>query len=253
MPDIPSCPEVIPPQFATTATARDCTDCRLASLCLPLALDQTELAKLERIIKHRTIHKGAHIYRDREAFGAIYVASSGVFKGYRLADSGNEEVVGFYYPGEMLGVDGIATNHYASSALALEEAAVCVLQFDELNTLSLSIPTLQRRFFQLISQEIARDQQLISILGKSQAEQRVAALLHSLSIRNARRGLSAVTFSLPMTRAEMGSYLGLSTESVSRMLSQLQNDGVIAADGREIVVADLKRLRNVAGGCMECE
>jgi len=229
-----------------------CSQCGLAALCLPLAMADDEIEQLEHIVQRsRPLRKGAHLYRERDAFTAIYVVRAGTFKGYRITDSGEEQIAGFYYPGEILGFDGISTNKYTSSAKALESASICEIQFDALSRLSATIPTLQQRVFQMIGQELARDQQLIMQLGKNTADQRVAALLFSISTRNARRGFSATRFILPMTRAEIGNYLGLAMESVSRVLSHLQARDIIAVEGKDIVVQDVDKLRNAANGCFE--
>lgn len=229
-----------------------CSHCGLAALCLPLALADDEIVQLEHIVQRsRPLRKGAHLYRERDPFTAIYVVRAGTFKGYRITDSGEEQVIGFYYPGEILGFDGISTNKHTSSAKALETGSICEIQFDALSRLSATIPMLQQRVFQMVGQEIARDQQLIMQLGKNTADQRVAALLFSISTRNARRGLSATRFLLPMTRAEIGNYLGLAMESVSRVLSHLQAQNVIAVEGKDVVVQNLDRLRNTANGCMD--
>lgn len=229
-----------------------CAHCGLAALCLPHALSEAEVGQLEHIVQRsRPLRKGAHLYRERDAFTAIYAVRSGVFKGYRITDAAEEQVVGFYYPGEILGIDGISTNRHASAARALEDAEICEIPFEALSHLSATIPSLQQRVFQMVGQELARDQQLIVQIGKNNADQRVAALLFSIATRNARRGQSSQRFTLPMTRAEIGNYLGLAMESVSRVFSHLQAQDIIAVDGKELQVRDIDALRRAANSCME--
>jgi CRP/FNR family transcriptional regulator, anaerobic regulatory protein len=226
-----------------------CNNCLLNSLCLPLALDLQEVDLLDKIIQRsKPLQRGEHLYRQDQPFNAVFAVRSGSVKGYSITDGGLEQVTGFYFPGEILGMDGIAKSKYASSARAMETASVCEIPFQKLEELSQRIPSLQRRFFQLMSHEIAEDQQLLSLLSKNTADQRVATLLLSLSARNKRRKLSAVNFRLPMSRTDIGNYLGLTVETVSRVLGRFQKIGVLTVDNKEIVIADPTGLRAVADG-----
>lgn len=228
-----------------------CTSCRLAPLCLPLALETGDLEQLESIIQRgRPLQKGEHIYQEGQAFTSVYAVRAGSVKAYRYADDGSEQVTGFYFPGKILGMDGISRNRHASSALALETSAICEIPFERLNELSTRIPSLQRHFFQLMSQEITEDQELITLLSKHSADQRVAALLLSISARNARRKLSATAFRLPMSRADIGNYLGLTVETVSRVFSRFQKLGLLSVDSKEIAIADVALLRDAASGTL---
>lgn len=226
-----------------------CNNCRLSSICLPLALDVSQVEQLDRIIERsRPLQKGEHLYRQDEEFASVFAVRSGSVKGYAITDNGQEQVTGFYFPGEILGMDGIAKNKYASSARALETSSICEIPFDKLGELSVRIPTLQKHFFQLMSQEIAEDQQLLTLLSKNTADQRVAALLLSISARNKRRKLSAANFRLPMSRTDIGNFLGLTVETVSRVLSRFQKLGVLGVDNKEITILDADGLRGVAEG-----
>jgi CRP/FNR family transcriptional regulator len=214
---------------------------------LPIALDDHEVIRLDRIIeRNRPLQKGEHLYRQNDPFHAVYAVRSGSLKAYAIADDGREQVTGFYFVGEILGMDGIARSAHASSAVALETASICEIPFDRLGELSQQIPSLQRHFFQLMSQEIARDQQLLALLSKNTADQRVAALLMSISTRNKERKLSALAFRLTMSRTDIGNYLGLTVETVSRVLSRLQKNGVLSVDNKEIRINDLDALRAIA-------
>jgi CRP/FNR family transcriptional regulator len=171
---------------------------------------------------------------------------SGTLKAYKTTDDGREQVTGFYFPGEILGMDGISNNAHASSAKALETAAICEIPFSSLEKLSSLMPNLQRHFFQLMSREITEDQQLITLLSKNSADERVAALMLSISTRNARRKLSSTQFRLPMSRVDIGNYLGLTVETVSRVFSRMQKMDILQVDNKEIEILDLEGLRTMA-------
>ncbi len=223
-----------------------CDDCRLNTLCLPLSLQLDDISKLDEIVQRgRPLQKGDYLYRANDTFGSIYAVRSGTVKAITITDSGLEQVTGFYLPGEIVGMDGIGNNRYTNSAIALETASICEIPFSQMENLSLQIPTLQRHFFQLMSKEITQDQQLITLLSKNSAEERVAALLLSISSRNARRQLSATEFRLPMSRADIGNYLGLTIETVSRVFSRLQKQGILEADKKMINILDLCGLKQV--------
>jgi len=224
-----------------------CGDCRLGSICLPLALQDDEIVQLDEVIQRgRPLQKGDHLYRESDKFTSIYAVRSGSIKAYRVTGSGEEQVTGFYFPGELIGMDGISKDAYASSAKALETSAVCEIPFNRLEELSAQFPSLQRHFFQLMSQEIAVDQKLITMLSKNTAEQRVAALLMSISARNLRRKLSSTVFRLPMSRTDIGNFLGLTIETVSRVFSRFNKMGLIAVEKKEVTIVDVDGLKEIA-------
>ncbi|MFN2288489.1 MAG: fumarate/nitrate reduction transcriptional regulator Fnr [Chromatocurvus sp.] len=224
----------------------NCRDCRLNSICLPFALETPDMDNLDRIIQRgRPLRKGGHLFRQGDDFASVYAVRSGALKAYRMTDDGREQVTGFYFPGEIVGMDGISQSRHASSALALETAAVCEIPFSSLEKLSTTMPALQRYFFQLMSREITEDQQLITLLSKSSADARIAALLLSISMRNARRHLSSTRFRLSMSRVDIGNYLGLTVETVSRVFTRLQKIEVLKVDNREITIIDEASLRQL--------
>ena len=225
----------------------NCGNCRLNSICLPLALESDDIAQLDEIIQRsKPLQKGEHLYRDGDDFQSVFAVRSGTLKAYKTTDDGREQVTGFYFPGEILGMDGISKNAHASSAKALETAAVCEIPFTSLEKLSAIMPKLQRHFFQLMSREITEDQMLITLLSKNSADQRVASLLLSISTRNARRKLSATSFRLTMSRVDIGNYLGLTVETVSRVFSRMQKMDIIRVDNKEIELLDIEAVRDVA-------
>jgi CRP/FNR family transcriptional regulator len=224
-----------------------CGACRLGSICLPLAMEDDDIVKLDEIVQRgRPLQKGEHLYRENDSFTSVYAVRSGTIKAYRLTGDGQEQVTGFYFPGEIIGMDGISKDHYANSAKALETSAVCEIPFHRLEELSTEFPKMQRHFFQLMSQEITSDQQLITLLSKNSAEERVAALLISISSRNARRKLSSTNFRLPMSRTDIGNYLGLTIETVSRVFSRFNKQGLISVEGKEVTLVDLETLKQIA-------
>lgn len=227
----------------------NCRDCRLNSICLPFSLETSDIDELDRIIQRgRPLQKGAHLYRQSDDFGSVYAVRSGALKAYRMTDDGREQVTGFYFPGEIVGMDGISQSRHASSARALETSAVCEIPFSSLEKLSASVPQLQRHFFQLMSREITEDQQLITLLSKSSADARVAALLLSISLRNAQRHLSANQFRLSMSRVDIGNYLGLTVETVSRVFTRMQKAQILRVSNREITILDGPALRELTSG-----
>jgi len=225
-----------------------CGNCRLNSICLPIALQTEDIDRLDHIIQRgRPLHKGEHLYSENDRFGSVYAVRSGSLKCYRITGDGKEQVTGFYFPGEIIGVDGIGRNKHTNSAKALETAAVCEIPFERLEELSSAIPSLQRHFFQLLSQEIAEDQELITLLSKNSAEERIAALLLSISSRFAQRKLSATQFRLPMSRTDIGNYLGLTVETVSRVFSRYQKSGILDVDNKEVRILNIAELQSIAG------
>lgn len=225
----------------------NCGDCRLAPICLPISLQIEDIDRLDDIIQRgRPIHKSDHLYHAGEDFRSVYALRSGAVKTVKVTEDGEEQVTGFYLPGEIVGMDGLATNSHSNSAIALETSAICEIPFSSLEQLSVKVPSLQRRFFQLMSKEITHDQQLITLLSKNSAEERICSLLLSISSRNHSRGLSPKDFFLPMSRSDIGNYLGLTIETVSRVFSRLNKLGVIELDKKHVVIGDLDALKNIA-------
>lgn len=224
-----------------------CGDCRMNALCLPIALQSHEIDRLNEIVERgRPLQKGEYIYHAGDGFKSIYAVRSGAIKGFTVNNEGIEQVTGFYLPGEVFGMDGIGHPNHINSAMALETSSICEIPFSRMEDLSIKIPSLQRHFFTLMSREITSDQQLITMLSKNSAEERVATLLTSISARNARRNLSGVRFRLPMSRADIGNYLGLTVETVSRVLSRFQKQKLLTVDNKEIEIIDYTKLRSMA-------
>ncbi|NKB34015.1 MAG: fumarate/nitrate reduction transcriptional regulator Fnr [Pseudomonadales bacterium] len=225
-----------------------CASCRLNELCLPIALNKSEIHQLDEIVeRNRPYKKGDHLYRQNDGFKSVYAVRSGSFKSYVVSDSGVGRVTGFFLPGEIIGMDGIASKHYANSTQALEHSSICEIPFFQLEKLSHQLPNLQHHFFAIMGNEIAKDQQIHTLLSSYTAEERTASFLLGLSSRFAQVSLSPVRFLLPMTRGDIGEYLGLTVETVSRIFTALQRKGLIEVNNREIELLDIEALRNIIG------
>ncbi len=219
-----------------------CSNCNLRELCLPYGLSEEELDKLDDLVStRRRVKRGEHLYRAGAAFDAIYAIRSGFFKTDVLLEDGRDQVTGFQMAGELLGLDGISTEHHTCNAIALEDSEICAIPFPHLESLSRDIPTLQHHFHKVMSREIVRDHGVMMLLGTMRAEERLAAFLLNLSQRFTARGFSHAEFYLRMTREEIGSYLGLKLETVSRAFSRFQEEGHIAVQQKHI------RILNVSG------
>ncbi len=229
-------------------SALSCSSCRLNELCLPIALDKNEIHQLDEIVeRNRPYKKGEHLYRQSDEFKSVYAVRSGSFKSYMVSSNGRGRVTGFYLPGEIIGMDGIASKQYANSTQSMEHSSICEIPFSQLEKLSHELPSLQHHFFAIMANEIAKDQQVHTILSSYTAEARTASFLLGLSARYSRVGLSSVRFHLPMARADIAEYLGLTVETVSRIFTSLQKKGYIEVSNREIKLLEIESLRSIVG------
>ncbi len=231
----------------------NCAQCRLNAICLPISLHMEDIDRVDKIIQRgRPLQKGDYLFHADDSFTSIYAVRSGSVKTSIVTDDGQEQVTGFYLPGEILGIDGIDSNSHTNAAVAMETTAVCEIPFSQMENLTSTLPSLQRHMFKILGKEISSDQQLITLLSKSTADERIAAFLLSISSRNHRRQLSASQFRLPMSRADIGNYLGLTVETVSRCLSRLHKQGTIRTDKREIEILDIEALQKIANVSRAC-
>ena len=225
-----------------------CNSCSMRELCLPVGLEAEAMRELEAVVSSRTrLKKGDALYRAGERFSALYAIRLGSCKTTIPAEDGREQIAGYHMLGDIIGLDGIGTERHGCQAVALEDTEVCVLPFDRLEELARSIPSLQRNLHQLLSREISREQNTMLLLGSMRAEERLAVFLLNLSERYLRRGYSSTEFVLRMTREEIGSYLGLKLETVSRLFSRFQEEGLLQVQGRGLKLLDLPALRQLAG------
>lgn len=228
--------------------AISCSGCRLSDLCLPISLNKGEIRQLDDIIERsRPMRKGEHLYRQKDAFRSIYAIRTGSFKSYVLGPDGQSRVTSFYMPGEIMGMDGIADHKHSVSTVALEHASVCEIPYSQLEKLGQQLTNLQSRFIAIMGNEIVKDQHIHTLLSSYTAEQRLASFLLSLSARYARCQLAPDRFILHMTRSDIGEYLGLTLETVSRIFSAMQKKGLISVRNREIDILDMPRLKAIIG------
>ena len=219
-----------------------------------MGLGESDMTRLDAIIgRRRKVAKDTHLYRIGDKFSNLYAIRLGHFKTFQVSPSGEQQVTGFQMAGELLGMDAICTEDHHCDAIALEDSEVCEIPFTRLEELFGSIPSLLHHFHRMMSQEITREQNVMLLLGNMRAEQRFAAFLTNLSSRYAARGYSSTTFQLRMSREEIGNYLGLTIESISRLLSRLKKQGLLRVANREIELLDLTKLRALAAGTELCD
>ena len=218
----------------------------MRELCLPFELSDNDMGRLDNLIGGgRKLKRGQHLYRAGDKFESIFAVKAGFFKTDVLTEDGRDQVTGFQMAGEILGMDGISTEMHTCNALALEDSEVCMIPFTELEKLSSQIPSLQHNLHKVMSREIVRDHGVMMLLGSMRAEERLAAFLLNLSQRFTARGYSPAEFHLRMTREEIGSYLGLKLETVSRAFSRFQDEGLVSVQQKHICILDIPRLKAV--------
>jgi len=231
-------------QFSST-----CSTCNLRELCLPCCgLTRSEIDVANRaVFSRRLVRRGESVYRTGDRFTALYAVRNGFFKSTAQLDNGRDQVIGFYMTGEVLGMDGIGPERHTCNTVAVEDSGVCAIPFASLQGLAHEIPSLQRRLHKIMSCEIVNEHGVMLLLGSMNAEERLAVFLLNLSKRFAARGYSPSEFNVRLTRAEIGSYLGLKLETVSRILSQFQQEGLISVQQKFIHIMDNAGLERVMG------
>lgn len=226
---------------------RSCAQCSLHVLCLPATIGSEDLKHLDAIVKsRRPLVRGETLYRAGQALGSLYVAREGAFKTVASNEQGEDQVIGFHLPGELMGLDALGTGQHGCSAEALTHATVCEVPLAQLENVCAQVPGLQHQLLRIIGQGITRDQAHMEMLGRRHANERMALFLHSLSERYRLLGRPGDLFMLPMSRIEIASYLGLVIETVSRSLSKLQDDGIIGVRGRQLKILDHAKLEAIA-------
>lgn len=235
------------------AIKASCGNCSMHQLCLPMGLDEADIERLDRIIgRRRRIGRDERLYATGEPFHSLYAVRYGHFKTCQVNAAGGQQITGFQMAGELLGMDAISGDRYQCDAVALEDSEVCEIPFARLEELFGQVPALLRHFHRIMSREITREQNVMLLLGNMRAEQRFAVFLTNLSARYAARGYSSLEFGLRMSREDIGNYLGLTIESVSRLLSRFRKQGWIAVDKREVRLLDPARLKAIAAGVEAC-
>ena len=237
------------PSIQATEFKLACSNCHLRELCLPVGFSDREFKRLDTLVAtRRTLKRGEVLFRSGDPFEALYAVRTGFFKTCVPTHDGRDQVTGFQMAGELLGMDGIGAERHRCDAVALEDSQVCVIPYEQLEALSSEFIDLQRQFHRIMSREIVRDYGVMLLLGSMRAEARVAAFLLNLAQRLRTRGFSPTSLVLRMTREEIGTYLGLKLETVSRCFSRFQDDGILAVKQRHIEVLNPAALQAIVDG-----
>ena len=235
-----------PAPATLTGLKKACSQCNLFELCLPFGINDSDIVRLDELVgAQRKIKRQQPLYRTGDPFEAIYAIRTGSFKSDVLLEDGREQVTGFQMTGEILGLDGIDTGEHSCNAIALEDSEVCVISYPKLEELARVIEGLQHQFNRAMSREIVHDHSIMMLLGSMRAEERLAAFLLDMSQRFTARGFSPTEFHLRMTREEIGSYLGLKLETVSRAFSHFQEGGLISVQQKHIRILDSDGLKKL--------
>lgn len=230
-----------------------CSNCNLRELCMPVGLSSSDLTRLDDLVAtRRKIKRGSTLFTNGEPFTSLYAIRTGFFKTCLATEDGRDQVTGFQMAGEIIGLDGIVNDHHTCDAVALEDAEVCVMPFDRIEELSREVTSLQTHVHKIMSREIVREHGVMLLLGSMRAEERLAAFLLNLVQRLHARGFSQSELVLRMTREEIGSYLGLKLETVSRTFSKFVEEGMVEVKQRHVRILDtesLQRLVNHQSAC----
>ncbi len=225
-----------------------CSTCALGQICLPVGIAREDMVRMDTLVTERIrVPRGSLLYRQSDPLTTVYGVRFGTLKTVLTLPDGRSQITGFHLPGEIVGLDGLGKMLHVSDAVALEDSEVCVMRFDEVQTLSRELPSLQTQVMRLMSQEISHDHDMLVMLGAMRAEERLAAFLLNLSQRMSSRGYSATEFVLRMSREEIGSYLGLKLETVSRLFSRFAESGFIQVKQRQVKLIDMDALQQVVG------
>jgi CRP/FNR family transcriptional regulator, anaerobic regulatory protein len=233
-------------EAAPRRAASRCSSCSLRAVCMSADLTVSELQRLDSIVHTtRTVRRGEALFRAHDEFHSLYAVRSGSFKTIVLHRDGHEQVTGFQIPGESLGLDGVCSGTHNCEAIALEDSTVCIIPFSQFESLCRESRNMQRHLYQLMSGEIVRESSLMMLLGTMTAEQRLAHFLLDLAARFKARGYSGTEFNLKMSRDEIGCFLGMKLETVSRMFSRFHRDGLVEPNGKQIRIVDSEGLARV--------
>ncbi|UJF18112.1 FNR family transcription factor [Vibrio sp. SS-MA-C1-2] len=240
--------KIITKRIQAGGCAIHCQDCSISQLCIPFTLTEPELDQLDQIIERKKpIQKGQELFKAGKELKSLYAIRSGTIKSYTITEQGDEQITAFHLAGDLIGFDAITNMKHPSFAQALETSMVCEIPFDTLDDLSGKMPKLRQQVMRLMSSEIKGDQDMILLLSKKNAEERLAAFIHNLSTRFSQRGFSPKEFRLTMTRGDIGNYLGLTVETISRLLGRFQKAEILSVKGKYITILDSHELAVLAG------
>lgn len=223
-----------------------CSNCNLRELCMPIGFNAEDMQKLDEVVAtRRRVKQGDLLFRDGEPFKSLFAIRTGFFKTCVSTADGREQVTGFQMAGEIIGLDGIVSDHHSCNAVALEDADVCVMPFANVEELSREFPVLQRHVHKIMSREIVRENSMMMLIGNMRSEERLAAFLLNLVQRLHARGFSQSEITLRMSREEIGSYLGMKLETVSRAFSKFSDEGIIEVKQRYVKILDADALKKI--------
>ena len=223
-----------------------CSNCNLRELCMPVDVNGPDMDKIDTLVAtRRKIKRGDSLFSNGDRFDALYAIRTGFFKTRVTTEDGRDQVTGFQMAGEIIGLDGIVGDRHSCDAVALEDAEVCEMPYERIEELSREVPALQTHVHKIMSREIVREHGVMLLLGSMRAEERLAAFLLNLVQRLHARGFSRTELVLRMTREEIGSFLGLKLETVSRTFSKFAEDGLIEVKHRHVRILDLEALRTM--------
>ena len=230
-----------------------CSNCNLRELCMPVDVNGPDMDKIDTLVAtRRKIKRGDALFSNGDRFDALYAIRTGFFKTRVTTEDGRDQVTGFQMAGEIIGLDGIVNDHHTCDAVALEDAEVCVMPFDRIEELSREVTALQHHVHKIMSREIVREHGVMLLLGSMRAEERLAAFLLNLVQRLHARGFSQSELVLRMTREEIGSYLGLKLETVSRTFSKFVEEGIVEVKQRHVRILDTDALRRIVNSQQTC-
>jgi len=237
------------PQLVTFDRLKvSCGQCNLSELCFPHGMNPEDMSQLDAVVEQRKpLQKNDYLYREGDKTNAIYAVRSGSVKTMTESPNGDEQIVGFHLPGELLGMDGFADGTHTCNALALETSSVCELPLDLLENLCHDLPGLQKQMRRIMGKEVNNDHKLLLLLGKMTAEERLASFLLSLSRRMEERHWKGNEFNLMMPRQDIANYLGMAVETVSRLFASFQSEKIIEVDRRHITILDMASLKAMVG------
>lgn len=226
-----------------------CANCSLRELCIPQGMKIEEVEKINSIIERKKpVHKNDYLFRAGDTNRALYAVMSGSVKTLVDNPNGDEQIVGFHLPGELLGLDGFQGDSHTCSAVALETSSVCEFPLESLDTICHDVPSIQYAMRRIMGKEVSKDHAMLLLLGRMSAEEKLASFLISLSKRMEQRHWKPTEFNLTMPRQDIANYLGLAVETVSRLFAHLQEDEkIIEVDRRRVNILDMDRLRAIVG------
>ena len=242
------------PSFSITHRKVACSACSLRESCLPLGLSLPDIERLERLVAaSKRLRRGERLFRAGDTFESLYAVRTGFLKSTAVSPDGHEQVMGFHMAGELVGMDGISDGTHTCEVVALEDSDVCLIPYAGIEAVASAVPKLRNHFHKVMSREIVREHGAMLLLGTMNADERLAVFLLNLSLRFEARHYSRTEFVLRMTRAEIGSLIGLKLETVSRTLSRFAQDGLLEVNQKHVRIVNPDGLRAIVSGAPDRE